>query len=111
MSGCPWLERPGCAPDIPNAAYSLACAQICEPTRDTSTRWPLPLLLRAMTAARIPFAMLWLAMKSAMVTPTGVGLPPFTPVVEMRPPAACPARSAPSRPASGPIGPNTVPVA
>ena len=50
-------------------------------------------------------------MWSAMTTPTGVGSPPSTPVVEINPPAAWPTVSAPSRSASGPSGPKDDPVA
>ena len=50
-------------------------------------------------------------MWSAIVTATVVGSPSSVPVALIRPPAACADRSAPSRSASGPIGPNADPVA
>ena len=91
--------------------YSLAWAQIWLPSSETSTRWPRPVRWRAISAASTPLTRLSDEMWSAIVTATVVGSPSSVPVALISPPAACAERSAPSRSASGPIGPNAEPVA
>ena len=91
--------------------YSLAWAQIWPPSSDTSTRWPRPVRSRAISAASTPLTRFSEAMWSAIVMAIVVGSPSSVPVALISPPDACADRSAPSRSASGPIGPNAEPVA
>ena len=93
MLGWRFPIRPGTTPPLANAEDWLTRAANADDSRFTSMNWPRPLTPLSASAATMPTVAYRPVITSTTATPVLVGGPPDSPVMLMKPLAACTMKS------------------